>query len=260
MRVLGIENSRPGPERDLLEAVDRQLRENPALNFSAALSLVTCADRGLVDRYSMWVMNGRERQDHAVSPEGGAVLPRGYPTRREDIPETVQLSDRPRFVVSLSRVRLSDADQPSRIPLATIGTFYKGKQKFSITKADVARMSENFAKRGTGDVVLDYEHASEEPEVAQGGPVPAAGWITSIDSEPDANGVVWGSVQFTEKARAMVAAKEYKYISPVIDWGVRDRRTGDVQGATLTSAALTNRPVLDHMPAIQLSDAGWTKV
>jgi phage I-like protein len=57
----------------------------------------------------------------------------------------------------------------------------------------------------------------------------------------------------------MIAAGEYKYISPVIDWGTRDRATGQVQGATLTSAALTNRPVLDHMPAIQLSDAGWTK-
>jgi phage I-like protein len=171
--------------------------------------------------------------------------------------ERVLFSEYPRFVASLCRVTLSDADQSSRIPLAMIGTFYKGRQKFSITKADVARMSENFAKRGTGDVVLDYEHASEEPEVGQGGPVPAAGWITSIDPEPDASGIVWGSVRFTKKARAMVGAKEYKYISPVINWGVRDRRSGDVQGATLKSAALTNRPVLDGMPAIQLSDAGW---
>jgi phage I-like protein len=168
-------------------------------------------------------------------------------------------SDSSPFLVDLALVVLSDsADESARIPLVMIGTFYKGKQKFSITKADVVSMAENFAKRGTGDVVLDYEHASEDPEVAQGGPVPAAGWITSIDSAPDANGIVWGSVQFTQKARDMVAAKEYKYISPVINWGVRDRTTGDVQGATLTSAALTNRPVLDRMPAIRLSDAGWS--
>ena len=139
-------------------------------------------------------------------------------------------SDSSPFLVDLALVVLSDsADESARIPLVMIGTFYKGKQKFSITKADVVSMAENFAKRGTGDVVLDYEHASEDPEVAQGGPVPAAGWITSIDSAPDANGIVWGSVQFTQKARDMVAAKEYKYISPVINWGVRDRTTGDAR-------------------------------
>lgn len=144
------------------------------------------------------------------------------------------------------------AQTGKRVPLVMIGTFYKGKQKFTITRADIAQMAENLKKRG-GDVVMDYEHASEFPEVAQGQPIPAAGWITSMDDSPDTRGVVWGEVTFTARALALISSGEYRYISPAIDWGARDKHDGTQQGATLTSAALTNRPVLDQMPAISLS-------
>ncbi len=67
--------------------------------------------------------------------------------------------------------------------------------------------------------------------------------------------MVWGEAQFTSRARDMIAAGEYRYGSPALDWGARDKGTGDPQGLTLTSFALTNTPVLDRMPAIRLSDA-----
>jgi hypothetical protein len=226
-----------GPERELLAAVERKLKAEPELQYHEALKLVGHENPGLARRHL-------DKQRDQISG-------------RLDRPESVLLSECPRFIASLGRVRLSDTDQSSRVPLAMIGTFYKGKQRFSITRADVQLMADNFAKRGTGDVAMDYEHASERPETAQGQPIPAAGWIVGINPEPDADGIVWGAVRFTPRARKMIAAGEYKYVSPVIDWGTRDRASGQVQGATLTSAALTNRPVLDRMPAIQLSDAGW---
>jgi hypothetical protein len=55
----------------------------------------------------------------------------------------------------------------------------------------------------------------------------------------------------------MIRAGEYRYISPVLDPTVRDNKTGEAQGWTLTSAALTNTPVLQGMPALILSDRGW---
>lgn len=175
--------------------------------------------------------------------------------KTEDMPESVRLSES-LFVINLGLLTLSDDEtKPVRIPIAMVGTFYKGKQKFSITKADVATMAANFRKRGNGEVVMDYEHASEFPDVAAGGPIPAAGWIVGIDPDPDDNGVVWGSAKFTARARDMIAAGEYKYGSPALSWGARDKSTGDGQGLTLTSFALTNTPVLDRMPAIRLSDA-----
>jgi hypothetical protein len=54
----------------------------------------------------------------------------------------------------------------------------------------------------------------------------------------------------------MISSGEYKYISPVIDPSVRDNKTGEAQGWTLTSAALTNQPVLQGMPALVLSESG----
>ena len=173
----------------------------------------------------------------------------------EDMPESVRLSES-LFVINLGAIMLSaSVDEPVRMPIALIGTFYKGKQKFTITRADVAAMAANFKKRGNGEIVIDYEHASEQPEVAAGGPVPAAGWIVGIDPTPDANRVVWGEAKFNSRAREMIAAGEYRYGSPALDWGYRDKSTGEQQGLTLTSFALTNTPVLDRMPAIRLSDA-----
>ncbi|HWE50478.1 MAG TPA: phage protease [Bryobacteraceae bacterium] len=166
-----------------------------------------------------------------------------------------------RLGVDLSAIDLSEAsdDKPVRIPVAVVGSFYKGKQKFSISKADVTAMAENFAKKANGEVVIDYEHASEFPDVAAGGPIPAAGWLVHLDDKPDSSGIVWGEAKFNERARTMLAANEYKYGSPTIDWGSRDKQTGEPQGATLTSFALTNRPVLEQMPAIRLSDAEFSE-
>jgi hypothetical protein len=145
-----------------------------------------------------------------------------------------------------------------RIPLALIGRFVKDKQRFAITRETLTSVARNFRKR-LADTVIDYEHASEHPEEAGGGPIPAAGWIKAVDDAPDANGVLWGQAEFTPRAQKMIADKEYRYFSPVIDWGARDKSTGEPQGATLTSAALTNRPFLEGLPAIAMSDAEWAK-
>jgi hypothetical protein len=157
-------------------------------------------------------------------------------------------------------VRLSDsAAGLVRIPLAKLGHWVKGKLKFNITRQTMAEIAKNFRKR-PADTVIDYEHASEMPEVAQGGPVPAAGWIKAVDDAPGSDGVLYGQAEFTPRAQKMIADKEIRYISPVIDWGARDKHSGDAQGATLASAALTNRPFLDEMPALALSDREWHEI
>ena len=142
-----------------------------------------------------------------------------------------------------------------RLPIAQLGVRYKGKQKIEITRDMLSQVVANFRKRDTGEVPIDYDHAIEV-SAGSGGPTPAAGWIRSIDDAPDREGTLWGDVEWTPRAAQMIAAKEYKYISPVIDPTVRDNKTGEAQGWTLTSAALTNQPVLQGMPALVLSEAG----
>src|ERR1022692_2558134 len=158
----------------------------------------------------------------------------------------------PRFFVRLGSV----TDALKRIPLAVLGNFQKGLQKFQITRQTLSDIVSNFRKRGA-DTVIDYEHASAFPELAGGQPIPAAGWISALDDGPDADGILWGSAKFTPRAVQMLRDDETRYLSPEIDWTARDKRSGKPQGATLLSAALTLRPFLDGMPAVALSD--WQK-
>ena len=148
------------------------------------------------------------------------------------------------------------SDGLRRIPVAMVARGYKEKQKFAVTLADLASIVKNYRKRGTGDLVIDYDHSTEFAAGA-GEPVPAAGWLKQIEDAPDANGVLWGLAQFTERAAKMLAAREYKYFSPVLVWGARDKNTGEPQGTTLTSIALTNSPLMEKLPAFAFSDASW---
>lgn len=160
-------------------------------------------------------------------------------------------SEGPRWIITLGEVGAGLV----RIPLAMIGKWVKGPLKFAIKAADLSEVVRNFRKR-QADLVVDYEHASEHPEVAAGGPVPAAGWLKQVEDAPDERGVLWGLAEFTAQARELIAQKAYRYLSPAIGWAVRDKQTGEQQGCTLMSMALTNRPFLEALPALALSE-GW---
>jgi len=150
------------------------------------------------------------------------------------------------------------------VPVAVTGSWVKGGQHFSISLEDLEDMVRNFDKRKNDMLVIDYEHASEQPEVARGGPVPAAGWIHGlfIDRPPlpaaqggDAHeAALKALVEWTPEARQLIQRGQYRFFSPSIDWGARDKETGKLQGATLTSGALTNHPFLEELPALMLTD------
>lgn len=147
----------------------------------------------------------------------------------------------------------------AEIPIAVTGSWVKDGHRFSITKEDLDDIVKNFEGRQNGQIVIDYEHASERPEVAKGGPIPAAAWIHSLSTKHDSKDdkeVLWASVEWTATAKAHIEAGEYRYFSPAIDWGAADKKTGRSKGATLTSGALTNHPFLEELPAITMSDAG----
>ncbi|ABK45571.1 Mu-like protein prophage I protein-like protein [Magnetococcus marinus MC-1] len=88
-----------------------------------------------------------------------------------------------------------------------------------------------------GDAVLvDYEHQSMHAEY-NGQPAPAAGWIETL--EYVAGQGLYATVRWTERAKEMIRAGEYRYISPAFNY---DNRTGAV--SSLISAALTNQRVV----------------
>lgn len=89
--------------------------------------------------------------------------------------------------------------------------------------------------------VIDYDHATDR-SVEQGASSRAAGWIEKLENR---DGAVWGKVEWTEPGRKAVAAREYRFISPVFTY----TKTGRVIG-TLLRAALVNNPALPQLTAL----------
>lgn len=85
------------------------------------------------------------------------------------------------------------------------------------------------------DLPIDYEHQTDNAE-KNGQPAPAAGWIKALDVRSDG---LWGRVEWTAKAREMLAEREYRFLSPVF---LFNYKTGEVM--SLQGAGLTNRPNL----------------
>jgi hypothetical protein len=195
-------------------------------------------------------------------------------SRSPDLPIT-RSTDQPRFLMTLAE---PPATGLIRIPIAVTGAWAGAEKKFSIELDDLIDIRENFAKKPTGEINVDYEHASEVP-FGTGGPVLSAGRIVKLDeperfengSHPRESGdpqldsrlrgnddnqrfILWGWYEPTDRARQLIANHEYRYISPAIRWGTKDKVTGKTQGTTLTSVALVNKPFLEELPQIHLCE------
>lgn len=95
--------------------------------------------------------------------------------------------------------------------------------------------------------VIDYEHQTLHTE-KNGQPAPAAGWFPAIEWR--SGGLFATDVTWTHKAKAMIAAGEYRFISPVFTYS---QATGEIQ--ELLHAGLTNVPAIDGMDQLRLEAA-----
>ena len=94
-------------------------------------------------------------------------------------------------------------------------------------------------RAGAADLVFDYGHQTDYAK-ENGQPAPAAGWIRDVEVRA---GDIWGRVEWTERARAAIKAREFRYVSPTFT----HTRAGAVE--CIHRAALTNTPALD-LPAL----------
>ena len=99
---------------------------------------------------------------------------------------------------------------------------------------------------GAREVPIDWEHASDI-KAPRGEEAPAAGWITQLEAR---NGALWGKVEWTERGAAQVAAREYRYLSPLFAYTAKDRVIKQV-----LSAGLTNNPNF-RMTALNRNNGG----
>jgi phage I-like protein len=107
-----------------------------------------------------------------------------------------------------------------------------------------ARLVSMLQTRAT-DLVIDYEHQTLN-SAENGKPAPAAGWFKGAALEwREGQGLFATQVDWTESAAGFIAAKEYRYLSPVFSY---DRQTGAV--LDLLHVGLTNYPALDGMESL----------
>jgi phage I-like protein len=91
-------------------------------------------------------------------------------------------------------------------------------------------------------IVVDYDHATLTTR-GTGHTAPAAGWIRSVQWL--AGKGLLAAVEWTDRARQLIRSREYRYISPVIEF---DAVSGVVTGVLM--AALVNFPALLGMDAV----------
>lgn len=147
-----------------------------------------------------------------------------------------------------AQIELSDGAAPAAIQLLPAGTFRAEDGRptdapaWTLDAASAQTLIDQIAAR-TNRVVIDYEHQTVHAK-ANGQPAPAAGWFKALEWR-EGSGLWAVGVQWTDRARQMIAAGEYRFISPVFTY---DRKTGAI--TRILHAALTNDPALDGMAAV----------
>lgn len=153
------------------------------------------------------------------------------------------------LTVDLSLLGTVDGEAPRVIKLLPAGEFRArdGRPEecpaWRLDEAAAAVLITEANQRETR-YVIDYEHQTLRSE-KNGQPAPASGWFGSLEWRSD--GLYATDVAWTDKAAAMIVAKEYCYLSPVFTYDKQGHVTG------LLHVALTNNPALDELPELQVA-------
>lgn len=142
----------------------------------------------------------------------------------------------------------ADAPRGQWVQLLPLGEFdgRDGRGPFRVDDA-AAIIRNSLDYSNNHGIPVDYDHQIDNAK-ANGKPAIAAGWIKQLEARDTG---IWGLVGWTDKAAAHVAAKEYRFLSPVI--GVSKSEGGAVN--VILRAALTNNPNLTQLEAIAAMEA-----
>lgn len=149
----------------------------------------------------------------------------------------------PREVLPLRSATLAGGGLPTRVLLTPWGEVESSNGSFIVDEESARLALQAFAQHGT-DLPIDYEHQTLGGEYASpNGQAPAAGWVKQLVAEPGVGLLV--QIEWTEPARRQLAARQYRYLSPVAVIRKADRKL-----MAIHSAALTNKPAIVGMQPI----------
>lgn len=119
--------------------------------------------------------------------------------------------------------------------------------EFEVTKADLDEMVAEFsAANASGRRQIDFDHSANK------GDTRAAGWIQGLRIEGDK---LRARVEWTPAGQEAVKKREYRFTSAEYKTKIRDKLTGETRdGKSLVACTLTNRPFLENLDPVSLSD------
>jgi phage I-like protein len=180
--------------------------------------------------------------------DGGDATEMGNgPTPAPPPASSAEMTDRGEGV--LIEMKSAESSAPVWIQIAKQGAFRgHAAGKFEMNAQTFTEIIANFNAQSNKFIPIDFEHASEQHPTHGSIPhsgAPAQGWITQLELRADGN--LYGLTTWGDLARGYIKKGQYKFLSPAIVFGAKDRVTGKSIGARLSSAALTNNPFLDGM-------------
>jgi len=155
-------------------------------------------------------------------------------------------------VQPLRSMEVTGKPVPTRVLLAPWGQVESINGSFLVDEESADLAVRAFNGHGT-DIPIDYEHQTLGGSYSSpNGQAPAAGWIKQVFAEPGVG--LLAEIEWTDQARQMLSAKEYRYLSPVAVIRKSDRKL-----VAIHSAALTNKPAIVGMePIVNSADTAST--
>lgn len=152
-------------------------------------------------------------------------------------------------VVNIGELTASEKDGvPTEIPVLPKGEFMTLPYGNMVLDDGVFdQMIANFENQIRRAVPVDFDHAWENTR--------AAGWIKKLINKESG---LWAEVKWNKKGTESVKDEEYKMISAEWSFDYVDPQKSTHHGAVLVAATLTNRPLMQSMPAITASETGLT--
>lgn len=150
---------------------------------------------------------------------------------------------------------VSDGVPKSRVRLLPMGDVQLRDARGAFILRDATHAAAVVAatrqRAGAADIMIDYDHQSlstaSEAEPRAGARALAAGWIKPSSLSVEADGI-WGDMEWTAAAQQHLAAREYRYISPLF---FANRATREV--VAIQNVALTNTPAITALDAVAAS-------
>lgn len=156
------------------------------------------------------------------------------------------LSDQPLVTIALTDAVGENDETLKTVTICPWGEVESTKGSFVFDEESAAEIVKAFSAHGAA-IPIDVEHETLGPSFqTPAGHTGAVGWIESFCEEPGKRFV--GGVRWNERGRELIRGDAFRYLSPVFEIRVSDRKVVGIH-----SAAITTKPAMPKMEKLAAS-------